>query len=278
MAMIGLIQMTSGANIEQNFEYIVQETCTLAKQGALLVTTPENALLFADREQYHNYAESLGNGEYQTKLSALAQSTGCWLHIGSFPIRWGNEVTTTSLMFSPNGELAGHYSKLHMFDVDVADSYKSYRESDCFTAGESVSLVNLPFAQCGLTICYDVRFPSLFQTLRAKGANLMIVPAAFTAVTGQAHWEVLLRARAIETQSWVIGVGQAGTHPCGRVTHGHSMVVSPWGEIALELDDTPHSAICDIALEKTEQIRQDMPVVKHARFVVELKEEPNNDD
>ncbi len=278
MIKVGLIQMTSGANIEQNFKYIEQQTCKLTKQGALLVTTPENALLFADREQYHRYAECLGNGEYQAKLSALAKSTGCWLHIGSFPIKVGQDVTTTSLIFSPTGELAGHYSKLHMFDVDVADSYKSYRESDCFAAGDAVSLIAMPFANCGLTICYDVRFPSLFQALRSKGANLIVVPAAFTAVTGQAHWEVLLRARAIETQSWVIGVGQAGEHPCGRMTHGHSMVISPWGEIVLELDESPASGVCDIALEQTEQIRQDMPVMEHARFVVELKEEPNNDD
>lgn len=278
MVKIGLIQMTSGANIEDNFEYIARETCKLTKQGAVFVTTPENALLFSGREQYHRYAETLGSGEIQTKLATLAKSAGCWLHIGSFPIKSGNDVTTTSLIFSPMGELVGHYSKLHMFDVDVADSYKSYRESDCFAAGDFVSTVSLPFAKCGLTICYDVRFPSLFQKLRAQGANLIVVPAAFTAVTGQAHWEVLLRARAIETQCWVIGVGQAGTHPCGRTTHGHSMVVSPWGDIVHELDESPTSAVCDIALEQTEQIRQDMPVMEHARFVVELKEEPNNDD
>jgi len=267
--------MTSGPDMEHNLQYLAQEVAKLAKQGAQLISSPENALLFATSADYHRHAEPLGEGKMQQGFSALAKQWQCWLHIGSFPIRCQHGVTTTSLLYTPTGERQLHYDKLHMFDVDVADGHKRYRESETFAPGNELALSTLPFGTVGLTICYDLRFPALFQCLQERGANIILVPAAFTAVTGQAHWEPLLRARAIENQVWIIAVDQTGTHPCGRETHGHSMVISPWGEVVLQLGQKPQSAWVDIALEQTEQIRQSMPVSEHSRFVSKLKEEPN---
>ncbi len=180
-------------------------------------------------------------------------------------------VSTTCLVIDSDGERQAHYDKLHMFDVDVADSHKQYRESAIFNAGDESVVVDSPFGRLGLSICYDVRFPHLYSELVQKGAQIIIVPAAFTAVTGQAHWETLLRARAIETQCWVVAVNQAGTHPCGRQTWGHSMVITPWGEVTVSAQQEAVSFVAEIELAQIQQIRSAMPVAQHARFENKFK-------
>ncbi|MFM2591025.1 carbon-nitrogen hydrolase family protein [Vibrio sp. TBV020] len=271
MERVGLIQMTSGPNPQHNFAYIREQIVALAKAGATLIVTPENSLVFGSRKDYHDNAECLGEGLYQQQLAKLAKDNSVWLLIGSMPIQRQHGVTTTSLLFSPQGELVAHYDKLHMFDVDVADGHKRYRESETFTPGSQIVTYPTPFAHLGLSICYDVRFPTLYSELARLGANLIVVPAAFTAVTGRAHWEPLLCARAIETQSWLIAVNQAGVHPCGRETWGHSMVISPWGEIVGALSDEPSNLLVEIDLAQVDELRAAMPVRQHTRFSNQLQ-------
>ncbi|KJY79925.1 carbon-nitrogen hydrolase family protein [Vibrio nigripulchritudo] len=271
---IGMIQMTSSAKPKENLQYIREGVEALAVQGAELISTPENALVFGQRSDYHSVAERLGEGELQSEFQALAKLHQVWLHIGSFPIRQGNGVSTTTLIYSPDGELAAHYDKLHLFDVDVEDKQGSYRESDTFTYGNKISLLKLPSATLGLTICYDLRFPALFNELRLGGADVILVPAAFTAVTGKAHWETLLRARAIENQCFIIAVNQGGTHNCGRETWGHSMVIDPWGEVIASLEQDAKTLLVDLDLEQVATIRKNMPLTEHNRFRSELKKEP----
>ena len=153
-----------------------------------------------------------------------------------------------------------------MFDVDVEDGHKRYRESETFTAGNEITVLPTPFGTLGLSICYDVRFPQLYSQLRRLGAQVILVPAAFTAVTGKAHWETLLRARAIETQCWIVAVNQGGMHPCGRETWGHSMVVNPWGEVVASLEQETGNLLVEIDLTALETLRASMPVTMHSRF------------
>lgn len=273
MERVGLIQMTSGPAPELNLSYIKQQVMQLAQQGAELIVTPENALVFGSRSDYHQVAEPLADGPLQKALASIADEYGVWLLIGSMPISRHNGVTTTCLLFSPQGELVCHYDKLHMFDVDVADEHRRYRESETFTPGQQVVDYSTPFAHLGLTICYDVRFPALYSELARLGANVITIPAAFTAVTGRAHWQTLLRARAIETQAWVIAVNQVGTHPCGRETWGHSMVISPWGEVIASLTDQVGNILVDIDLSQVEQLRAAMPIRQHARFSNQLQKD-----
>lgn len=277
MERIAIIQMTSSAEPAANLAAIQRGCERAAKQGAKLVVTPENALLFADKQAYHQHAEVLGEGPLQRALAQLAQSLQITLVVGSMPIRRATGVTTTSLVFGPDGERLGYYSKLHMFDVDVADGHGSYRESDSFQPGNEICVVETPVGKLGLSICYDLRFPALYQALREQGAQIILVPAAFTAVTGEAHWEVLLRARAIETQTWVIAAGQGGQHTAKRETWGHSMVIDPWGSVVAQLPQQGDLLVAEIDLAYSEKIRQNMPVAQHGRFthLLNKKAEPS---
>ncbi|MEF1211282.1 nitrilase-related carbon-nitrogen hydrolase, partial [Vibrio alginolyticus] len=199
MERVGIIQMTSGPDINANLDFIEKQCALASKQGAKLVLTPENTVLFSSREAYHQHAEPLGSGMIQQRLCEIARKNQLTLIVGSMPIQTAKGVTTTTLVFPPHGKCIAHYDKLHMFDVDVADGYGSYRESDTFMAGNQIVVAETDIGSVGLSICYDLRFPELYKVLRQEGADIIVVPAAFTAVTGQAHWEVLLRARAIET-------------------------------------------------------------------------------
>ncbi|WJG26492.1 carbon-nitrogen hydrolase family protein [Vibrio furnissii] len=272
MERVGIIQMTSGPQVADNLAYIAKHANRLATQGARWIVTPENAVVFGNRNDYHQHAEPMGNGPIQRELAQIARENGVWLLVGSMPIARAHGVTTTSILFNPQGEPAAHYDKLHMFDVDVADSHQRYRESETFTPGDALTVVATPMGALGMSICYDVRFPHLYSQLRRLGAQILVVPAAFTAVTGRAHWEILLRARAIETQCWVVAVGQGGHHVCGRETWGHSMVISPWGDIVASLEQPAATLIADIDLHQVEQVRLTMPIMAHTRFDNQFKE------
>jgi len=266
MDCVGLIQMTSGPDPDSNLDYLAKEVAKCKALGAKWVVCPENALVFGSKADYHQYAEPLNSGPLQTKLAELARLHRIWIIVGSMPISTAKGVTTTTLVIDDFGSLVAHYDKLHMFDVDVADAHKCYRESDIFTPGDRVVTTETPFGHLGLSICFDVRFPHLYSELRKQGAQIIVVPAAFTAVTGQAHWEALLRCRAIETQSWIVAVGQGGKHPCQRETWGHSMVVDPWGRVVAQLDQDPKSMVVEIDTSSCESIRQNMPITQHTRF------------
>ncbi|WP_105900786.1 carbon-nitrogen hydrolase family protein [Vibrio gangliei] len=274
MSKVGLIQMTSGPDPEVNLLFIEQQLQQMQSQPqhkADWVVLPENAIVFGSKQDYHQHAEPLGSGPLQTRLAQLAQQFQLYLLVGSFPVRCEQGVKTTSLLLSPQGELIADYDKLHMFDVDVDDGHKRYRESDTFVAGNRVVVANTDLANIGISICYDLRFPALFQQLRSQGADVITVPAAFTYVTGEAHWESLLRARAIETQCWVVAVGQVGTHPCGRQTWGHSMVIDPWGRVVGSLSETAGFITVTIDPKINQTIRAQMPIAQHARFDSILK-------
>ncbi len=271
MSKVGLIQMTSSADPQHNLNYIELQMGRLAQQGVDWVIVPENALVFGYREDYHRHAEPLNQGKWQTALAQLASRYQMWLLVGSFPIAQDDTVTTTSLLYSAQGQLVAHYSKLHMFDVNVEDGHRHYRESDTFHPGNALECVETPFGCVGLTICYDLRFPALFGQLRHFGADIIVVPAAFTTVTGEAHWQSLVRARAIETQCWILAVGQVGLHPCGRETWGHSMVVDPWGKVVASLTDQADNLVVDLDMSLLDKIRTNMPITQHSRFECHLK-------
>ncbi|MHC6528444.1 carbon-nitrogen hydrolase family protein [Vibrio proteolyticus] len=266
MERVGLIQMTSGADPEQNIDFVAAQLPGLVAQGAQWVVLPENALVFGSRADYHRHAYPLGDGPLFGAMAALARQHAIWIVVGSMPVRRAEGVSTTCVVINSLGEPVAYYDKLHMFDVDVADGHQHYRESETFTPGNQVSTTSTPFGKLGLSICYDVRFPHLYAELVDLGAQILLVPAAFTAVTGEAHWETLLRARAIETQCWVVAVNQTGTHQGGRETWGHSMVITPWGEKVTDLGRQAGTGIADIDLAQVDKLRTAMPVQQHRRF------------
>lgn len=272
MSLFGLVQMNSGACPKANMDTLKKQLNILSAQGAQLVLTPENTLLFGHKKDYEFYAEKLGEGPLQKELSQCVKALGIWLILGSFPIR--NEdgsLSSACLVFDSKGTLQASYKKLHMFDVDVCDEHQSYRESDVFRPGDALALVDSPWGKIGLSICYDLRFPALYSMLRCEGADIIVVPAAFTQVTGAAHWEVLLKARGIETQCWILAAAQCGVHNAGRQTYGHSMVVDAWGNIQCQLEEGVGTLIAKINVEKSNEVRNKMPTLKHARLQCKLK-------
>ncbi|GLS89813.1 amidohydrolase [Psychromonas marina] len=274
---LSALQLVSERQPERNLVAISKLLAQLAPQPDQLVLLPENALCFADKNSYLTLAEPLGKGAYQAKLATLATQYSCYLVCGSFPIKSGidNKIYTTSLVFSPQGVLISHYHKMHLFDAIVDDKQETYKESDTFIPGQSVQVFDWKTKQgsykVGLAICYDLRFPALFQTLRAQGADILLLPAAFTQVTGKAHWLPLLQARAIENQCYVIAANQGGTHLCGRQTYGHSMVISPWGEVLDSLDMNEGFVSAPFSKTVIDEVRNSMPIVAHNRFISVLK-------
>jgi predicted amidohydrolase len=219
--------------------HAIQPLIAEAASKASLVALPECAnYLAASREQLFQRAEWDDESYSQKWLGDMARKFGIWLLAGSLIIRRrdNNQLVNRSLLFGPDGKIVADYDKIHMFDADVGDG-KSYQESASFAAGHSPVIAHVDNVPCGLTICYDVRFAHLYRQLALDGAKLFLVPAAFTALSGKAHWHVLLRARAIETGCYVVAPAQSGTHADGRKTYGHSLIVNPWGEILAEAEE-----------------------------------------
>jgi deaminated glutathione amidase len=271
------IQIISSDSVEDNFQQITQQLMALPQHEHSinhLVLLPENALCFADRAAYLKQAEYLGNGPHQQRLSDLAKQFNCVLVCGSFPIKseQKDKIYTTSLVYSAQGELLEHYHKIHLFDADVADAQGAYRESDTFISGKEIKVVDCGFAKIGLAICYDLRFPGLFQNLRELGADIILLPAAFTKITGMAHWQALLQARAIETQCYILAADQGGEHFVNhpnyqvRDTFGHSMIINGWGEILAQLTTGRGFVQADFDKSALENIRKKMPVQQHKQF------------
>jgi predicted amidohydrolase len=262
---------------ENNIKAIEKLLAQLSPVQNQLVLLPENAISLSDKKSYLVLSERLGQGVYQDQLAALAKQYRCYLVCGSFPIKseCEDKIYTSSLVFSPQGVLISHYHKMHLFDALVDDKQASYKESDTFIPGESIQTfdwnTNEGCFKVGLAICYDLRFPALFQTLREKGAEILLLPAAFTQVTGKAHWLPLLQSRAIENQCYVIASNQGGTHQCGRQTYGHSMIISPWGEVLDKLAMNEGFVVAPFSKTVIDEIRTSMPIVAHNRFTSVLK-------
>jgi len=275
MVRLTAIQLTSVPNIDENLFVIEQQLAQLAKCDDHIVVLPECCLFFGgrDKEQLALAEQTYAEQNLKLALSTLAKKYAVNLVAGSIPVLQPEvqKFTNTCFVFSHTGKLLTQYDKIHLFDVEVADNEKTYLESRYTHAGKNIVCTQVAGVTLGLSICYDLRFPELFRQLTTLGANVISVPSAFTKVTGAAHWETLLRARAIENQSYIIAAGQQGIHVNGRETWGHSVIIDPWGEIVAQIAEGIGSISVDVDFAKLDEIRRTIPVNKHNQFMTKLK-------
>lgn len=258
---IAAVQCTSVSDPEKNKRALSVLISEAASQNADLVLLPEMCLSM-NSDYYQDLAEDSATLDW---LAAQAATHSLWLVAGAVPQPAPGDdarVRSASLVFNPEGELVQRYDKIHLFDVDVGDAQGSYRESDTFSAGSDIVNIETPVGNIGLTICFDLRFPEQYQALRDAGADIILVPAAFTHTTGEAHWEILLKARAIETQCYVLAANQCGWHDDKRRTWGHSMIIDPWGESLGMLHESPGVIVADVDLKELEDLRKKMPLTR----------------
>lgn len=267
MIRIAVLQMTSGIDPEENFDTIADAARSARSEGAEMLFTPEMSLLLdRDRARAAPQIVPQDRSPYVAKLAGLAEETGLTLALGSMAVAqgaWANR----SMLFTPKGGLPTTYDKIHMFDVDLGE--ESWRESSAYRAGEQVVVVeDTPVGRLGLTVCYDLRFPALFEALGRQSCDTIAIPAAFTVPTGKAHWHVLLRARAIEASAFVVAAAQVGEHQDGRRTYGHSLVVDPWGEVLLDMGgEAPGLGFAEIDLARIAQVRAQVPSLANRREI-----------
>ena len=260
------VQLRSGRRMEAN----IAAACALVEEamtgGADLVITPEcTSLLELDTAALLEKTFAQDDDPALKALRALAARHERWLLIGSLPIRISDRLLANrSFLIAPDGGIRARYDKIHMFDVDLPGG-ESYRESASYAAGDRAVVADLPWAKLGLSICYDLRFPALYRALAQNGATVLAVPAAFTRTTGEAHWHVLLRARAVENGAFVLAAGQGGMHEAGRATYGHSLIIDPWGTILAEAGDEPCVIRAPIDMQAVEEARGRIPSLRHDR-------------
>jgi len=261
------VQMTSTDDLPANLEAARSLVDEAAGRGADLVALPENFAFLRREGMPFPCAQGL-DGEIVGTLSGLARKHGVWLLGGTFPEAIPDEprVHNTSVLLSPAGEVRAVYRKMHLFDVDLGEAGGRFRESEHFAPGDEVVVAETPFGGLGLSVCYDLRFPELYRAMVDRGARLAAVPSAFAPGTGQDHWEVLLRARAIESQLFVIAPAQCGRHGPDRASYGRSMVVDPWGLVLARAPDRPGVIVADCAMEDLERIRAAVPCLRNRRL------------
>lgn len=267
MVKIAAVQMCSGVDPVRNMQSVVQLVREAHAAGATYIQTPEmTGALQRDRKGLMEILRSEADDLIVSGASALARELRIHLHIGSTAILLDDgRIANRGLLFGPDGGIVTRYDKIHMFDVDL-DNGESWRESAVYAAGADTVIADLPFGRMGLAICYDVRFPQLFRAQAEAGASILTAPAAFTRQTGEAHWHVLQRARAIENGAFVISAAQGGLHEDGRETYGHSLIVSPWGKVLAEADhDEPAVIVADIDTAESAAARRKVPNLKNAR-------------
>lgn len=278
MIRAGLVQLRTGRDMARNFTVAAALIREAKAQGAGFVLTPEMTnILEPDRPRLNALARTEREDESVAGFSALASELGLWLNIGSLALKGeGGKLVNRSLLFRPDGSLAARYDKMHLFDVDLPTG-ETLRESHAYDGGGQAVIAEAPFGRIGLTICYDVRFPYLYRALAQAGAIFLTVPSAFTVSTGAAHWHVLLRARAIETGSFVLAAAQGGTHESGRETYGHSLFVSPWGEVLAEAGTEPRILVADLDPAVVGEARRRIPALAHGRTfaIASLKTPPS---
>jgi predicted amidohydrolase len=264
---IAAIQMQSGLDPDANLAALEPLLAQAAANGVRYALTPEVTMIFPEnRDQLRSVAAPFDGHPQLARVGELARQHGMFVHIGSLPIPLEDgRFANRSVLFGPDGAQVAVYDKIHLFDADIA-GLNAYRESATYRGGEKAVTARVDAFTLGFSICYDMRFPQLYNSLATAGADLLAVPAAFTVPTGQAHWHVLLRARAIETGSYVIAAAQGGHHPNGRATYGHSLIVDPWGRVIAELDhDQPGVLVADIALDAVTETRGRVPALANAR-------------
>jgi predicted amidohydrolase len=266
---IALYQAQSGIDPAANAERLVGAVRDAAAGGAAMLFTPEmSGMLDRDRERALGKARAEAEDEVLAAVRAAAKEAGIWVHLGSLALKGdGSKLVNRGFVINDQGEVRARYDKIHLFDVDLPTG-ESWRESAMYQPGrEAVVVPGTPVGTLGLTICYDLRFPALFERLSEAGAEVIALPAAFTVPTGRAHWQVLLRARAIEAELFVVAAAQAGRHEDGRETYGHSLVVDPWGEVLLEMGGEPGLAFAEIDLDRIADVRARIPVHQHRRAI-----------
>ena len=269
MTKIAAIQMASGTNVSANLNEAGKQISAAAEAGAKLVVLPENfAIMALENADLITIAEEDGHGPIQEYLAETAKKNKVWLVSGTIPLKslLENKVYAACLVYNDQGERVSRYDKIHLFDVHLDITDETYHESETFEAGNQVVIVDTPFGKLGIAICYDLRFPELFRQLVLQGAEILVLPAAFTAITGKAHWEVLLRARAIENLCYVIASAQGGYHVNGRETHGDSMIIDPWGHIIQRLPHGTGYIMGDIDITSVHKMRSNFPVLQHRKI------------
>jgi predicted amidohydrolase len=259
---VGIVQMCSGCDIGRNIRNAEELIRAAHARGARFIATPEMTnILDVDRRRVAAVVRQEATDPAVRRFSEIAQELGIHLLIGSLALAGGKgRLVNRSLLFDGTGQVAARYDKIHMFDVDLGES--SFRESRSYEPGDRTVIANLSGAALGLTICYDIRFPHLYRTLAKAGAILFSVPSAFTRVTGEAHWEVLMRARAIENSAFLIAPAQTGRHECGRETYGHSLVVDPWGMVLSDSGTETGSSVVELKMETAAELRRRIPVLR----------------
>jgi predicted amidohydrolase len=267
---VAAVQMASGPNISANLMEAARLIALAARHhGAKLVVLPENfAIIGLSDQDKVKIREPEGNGPIQDFLANQAAKHNVWLVGGTIPLASENpeKVRAGCLLFDNRGRRIARYDKIHMFDVHIPQTGENYAESQTIEPGDKTMVVDTPFGKLGLAVCYDLRFPELFRVLLDQGMEVLAVPSAFTAVTGMAHWEVLIRARALENLCYVIAAAQGGYHASGRETHGDSMIVDPWGMVLDRLPRGSGVVSAEIEQARLKSIRRNFPAIQHRRL------------
>ncbi|WP_020649228.1 carbon-nitrogen hydrolase family protein [Solimonas variicoloris] len=271
-ARLAALQMNSGDDVAANLDAAAQLLREAARAGARVAVLPENFAFMGRRDRDKlAHAEADGHGPIQDRLAALARELDLWIIAGTLPIRVDGEerVYAACCVYDSDGARVARYDKIHLYDIDVpGGGGERYRESASIAPGRlHPVVVDTPAGRVGLSVCYDLRFPELYRALVEAGAEILVVPAAFTVKTGEAHWELLLRARAVENLCYVVAPGQCGTHPSGRGTYGHSLIVEPWGRVVSSRDaGTPGVVTATRDAERQAELRREFPALAHRRL------------
>lgn len=264
---IAALQMVSTPDVERNLEAAARLIALAAEAGATLAALPEYFCIMGQRDSDKlAVAEAPGDGPIQRFLADSARRHGLWLVGGTLPLQSGSptQALNTSLVFAPDGTLAARYDKMHLFAYD--NGRERYDEGRTLRAGTAPVALQAGALRVGLSVCYDLRFPELYRALMVPPCELLCVPSAFTWSTGRAHWELLLRARAVENQTYVLAAAQGGKHENGRSTWGHSMIVDPWGEIIAVQAEGEGVVIAEVDLARIQQVREQLPALQHRRL------------
>ncbi len=274
MSIAAVIQMVSGDDIERNLASAGDLLNEAAACRAEIAVLPENFAVFNTSQMIAEGArEAEDSGRIRSLLSSKAVELGIWIVAGTVPSSVrpdgsfiSSRIRSACRVYNSSGTEISRYDKIHLFDAQVGDSHGIYRESDEIEHGEDITAADTPAGRMGLAVCYDLRFPELFSALRSKGAEVIAVPSAFTKITGDAHWEILVRARAIETQTWLLAPNQGGVHSAGKETSGNSMIVDPWGRVVKSIKSGEGVITAEIDLKQLNEIRSAMPVQMHKKI------------
>jgi len=268
---VALFQAQTGIDPEENASGLVARVHEAAAGGAAILFTPEmSGLLDRDRGRAMRHLHLQADDPVLAAVRAAAAEAGIWVHLGSLALLApdGDKLLNRGFVIDDKGEIRASYDKIHLFDVDLPTG-ESWRESAAYERGERAVVVETPVGALGLSICYDLRFAGLYAALSNEGATVLAIPAAFTVPTGEAHWHVMMRARAIESAVFVIAAAQCGAHADGRVTYGHSLVVDPWGEVLLDMGDGAGVKTIDVDLSRITDVRGRVPALAHRRLIEE---------